>query len=107
MSSNSGSQQATQYLIRCPQCDKPSSAIKVITLPIILWAIFFFYVFRRTIAACPSCQRTNIGFYALLNLPSLHLLWPIVYVPLIVYFLARTLLPGHSQDVYDYMRLRR
>ena len=96
-----------EYLIRCPQCDKPSGAIKIFTFPIIIFLIVFFYVFKRTIAACPSCQRTNIGLYALINLPALHFLWPFVYLPLMVYFLVRTIIPGHSRDVHDVLQLRK
>jgi hypothetical protein len=109
MSTNQGGSQSqtTEFMVRCPQCGKPSNAIKIFTFPIIIWLIVFFYFFRRTVAACPACQRQNIGFYASINLPAMHLLWPIVYLPLIVYYFVRTLIPGHSNDVHEYLQLRK
>ncbi len=95
------------YLIRCPQCGKNSYAIKIFHFPIIIFLIVFFWAFKRTIAACPSCQRANLGFYALLNLPALHFLWPIVYIPIIIFYLVCTLIPGHSRDVHDMLHLRK
>jgi hypothetical protein len=95
------------YLVRCPQCGKQSNAIKVFHFPIIIFLIVFFYAFKKRIAACPSCQRTNTGFYALINLPALHFLWPIIHVPLIVFYLTCTFIPGHSRAVQEMFSLRK
>lgn len=103
MSSN----KPAEFLIRCPQCDQPSNAIKIFRFPVIIFLLVFFYVFRWTKAACPSCQRKNIGYFALINLPAMHLLWPFVCLPVMLYFLVRTFIPGHSADVHDYLQLRR
>ena len=108
MSSTQGKPNSTaEILIRCPQCDRPSNAIKIFTFPIIVFLIVFFYMFRRTVAACPDCQRRNIGVYALINLPAMNLLWPFIYLPVMAYHFVRTLIPGHSRDVHEYLQLRK
>ena len=101
------SQPTDPYLIRCPQCQQHSRSIKVFHFPIIVWLIVFFYFFKKTVAACPACQRQNVGFYAFLNLPAMHLLWPIVWIPLILFYVACTFIPGHSRDVHEMLHMRK
>ena len=63
--------------------------------------------FKRTIAASPACQRQNTGFYAFINLPAMHLLWPIVWIPLIVFYVVCTFITGHSRDVHNMLHMRK
>lgn len=95
------------YLIRCPQCGKHSPSIKVFHYPIVIFLIVFIYGFRRTVVACPACQRGTMRFYALLNLPAMNLLWPFICLPVMAYFFVVSLIPGHSRDVHDILQLRK
>ena len=104
---SSNHEKVDKYLIRCPQCDRYSDSIKIFHFPIIIFLIVFFYVFKKTKAACPSCQRYNVGYYALINVPALHLLWPFVYIPLIIFYVVCTYIPGHSRDVQQTLSLRK
>ena len=92
------------YLIRCPQCGKHSPSIKVFHFPVIIFLIVYIYASRRTIVACPRCQRSNLGFFALLNLPTMNLLWPFVYIPLTLFYFVCSLIPGHSRDVHEMLQ---
>ena len=105
MSADHGKSDA--YLIRCPQCGKHSPSIKVFHFPVIVFLIIFFYAFKRTVIACPACQRANIGFFALINLPAMNLLWPFVCIPVMLFYFVCSLIPGHSRDVHEMLHLRK
>ena len=84
----------------CPVCSRWTDRLKQFRL--IRWLIFlghFHWHAVEYVRACPSCMRRRIWYRCLLNIPTAHIIWPLVIFPVALFNTVRAGMPGHTPDI--------
>lgn len=84
----------------CPVCRQWTDRLK--QFRIIRWLIFaghFHWHAVEFVRACPACMRRRIWFRCLLNIPTAHIIWPLIVLPAALVNTVRAGRPGHTPDI--------
>jgi hypothetical protein len=87
-------------VLPCPECGQNSNSIKRYTYLnwcAFLW--FFAYWQRKTMVACPSCMRKELGIRTAINIVLANILWPFIILPWNGILFCMTFSEGHSSSV--------
>jgi len=65
----------------------------------VLFIYFAWMANWRIEAGCPRCIRLRTARFALVNLITANVLWPVIILPVAIFHLARSFTHGHSDQV--------
>lgn len=87
--------------IPCPICERPTQHLKCVRLGTVLFVVIGVATRFQKRFGCPDCIRSEIGRFALVNLLTANLTWPIAVLPWTLISLRRSYQPGHSPEVLE------
>lgn len=91
---------STILTLPCPVCRQPTDRLK--QFRIIRWLVFlghFHWHQVEFVRACPPCMRRRVWYRCLLNIPTAHIIWPLVVLPSALFNTIRAGNPGHTPDI--------
>lgn len=87
--------------IPCPTCKRPTQHLKCVRLGTVVFVVIGVATRFQQRFGCPDCIRGEIGRFALVNLLTANLAWPIAVLPWTLISLRRSYQPGHSPEVLE------
>lgn len=90
-----------KVLVTCPECKLPSESVKCFRMGFVLFLGIGGGAQWKNEYGCPSCIRRKTALFAVFNLLTANIIWPIVILPLTLAHVFRSYRQGHSQDVLD------
>jgi hypothetical protein len=93
-----------QVKIVCPHCHQPSDSIKRLQIWMVIYLLIGISIQRRTVTACQSCMREQIGKNAAINILSANILWPFIILPHSLIQLSRSYGEGHDKSILAELR---
>jgi hypothetical protein len=91
-------------LVICPECHQPSDSVKCFRMGFVLFLGIGAGAQWKNEYGCPSCMRPKIALFALINLLSANLIWPILILPMVIAHLVRSFQGGHSNAVMEQLK---
>ena len=85
--------------VACPCCGRLTDSLKLYRVATFLFLLFAFVARSQQLVGCPRCVRGKIGRFALVNVVTANLLWPVIILPWSLILLACSFLRGHSPEV--------
>lgn len=86
-------------LARCPACGQASDSVKCFRMGTVLFLFVGGGAQWRDEFGCPPCIRKQTARFAVFNLLTANLLWPVLVLPMVIAHLVRSYQPGHSPSV--------
>jgi hypothetical protein len=94
----------SEQLVICPECKQPSNSVKCFRMGFVLFLGIGAGAQWKNEYGCPGCIRNKTALFALFNILSANLLWPVLIFPMVLAHLVRSVQAGHSQAVLDQLR---
>lgn len=90
------------FLLACPACGRVTDRLKQFRQ--LRWLVFlghFHWHQTEFVRACPPCMRTRAWWRCLANIPTAHIIWPLVVLPMAIVTTVRSFQPGHSAEILE------
>jgi hypothetical protein len=88
--------------VPCPHCGKATDSLKHYRPVVLVFLVFAGFWKLVPHISCPRCMRLTLAKFALINLPTANVFWPLALIPNGMLFLT-SFVKGHSKVVRQHL----